>query len=288
MLGYWQDLFSECPQSDDDPLVPSSIHTYELQNPSILAERRNSLSYLRTRLPFLSDPILISLLDESFWNSKQAYHLGELFLQDRQALDSDVESLPDVAVLANSYPNQNRSLISFALRQSGFDCDLARSYFENDALLEALKADFNSTRCAKSCPPIPPKRLIALPPTAQDWQPSGARSKQERRVLTVDLHGFTRADYREKVLEVLKEAEHRPGIEKVNFITGRGRHSKGEMPLLRPLVLELLQKQGIAAELMEKNPGIVQAFLNNESGRGIPVVMKPKDKALIKIDVALK
>jgi hypothetical protein len=216
--------------------------------------------------------------------------LAEIFLRDRQDFDSDDESHPAVLLLKESYPMQEPYLISFALRQSGFDCDLARNYFENLELLEALKADYDSanTPFVKSCPPVLPEPMVVLPPVAHDWQPSPSLPKPERRVLTIDLHGFTRADYRDKVLEALEDAEKRPGIEKVNFITGRGRHSKGEMPLLRPLVLEFLQKQGITAALMEKNPGIVQAFLKSESGAGTPVVVKPKEKTPIKIEVAHK
>jgi hypothetical protein len=87
-------------------------------------------------------------------------------------------------------------------------------------------------------------------------QPKPARTI--KRVLAVDLHGYSRKEAVDKVWSVL--AGLASWVEKVNFITGRGVHSRNETPLLRPMLLRMFEEGGIPAAQMLSNPGIVQVF----------------------------
>jgi hypothetical protein len=89
--------------------------------------------------------------------------------------------------------------------------------------------------------------------------------------LRVYASGLQPAD---KVEEALEAAQAPRVIEKVTVFTGRGRHSRGALPLLRPLVLRLLEEKGVKCALMAKNIGIVQAFVGGEGTRKEPVVVK--------------
>jgi hypothetical protein len=77
------------------------------------------------------------------------------------------------------------------------------------------------------------------------------------------MHGLTRANYRAFVLNVLRHVP--PGVERVNFIPGCSRHSKNEIPLLRPLVMKLAEEIGCRCALMPTNPGILQPFIPPET-----------------------
>ena len=62
-----------------------------------------------------------------------------------------------------------------------------------------------------------------------------------------------------KVEYVLKNLE--PWIKKVNFIVGRGNHSKNNIPLVKPAVLHKTAELGFKREIMETNPGVVSVMI---------------------------
>lgn len=78
--------------------------------------------------------------------------------------------------------------------------------------------------------------------------------------LTLDLHGMRKPEcqwYIENVLEATKNSKY----SKINFITGKGKHSVNKVPILRPLVMEISDKKGFKSRLLDENPGVVQVEL---------------------------
>ena len=76
---------------------------------------------------------------------------------------------------------------------------------------------------------------------------------------TVDLHGFSKRDALLEVQQTLTDVVRSRGFDKINFITGQGKHSKGEA-VLKPAVLFYLQNMGCQRRIHPRNPGIVEAF----------------------------
>lgn len=77
-----------------------------------------------------------------------------------------------------------------------------------------------------------------------------------KRIITVDLHHYTSSQAQRLVLRCLQKAPE-SDIQEINFITGRGMHSKNKKPILRPLVLNLCKSKGIKAEICKQNNGVV-------------------------------
>lgn len=81
-------------------------------------------------------------------------------------------------------------------------------------------------------------------------------SKSENlEIREIDLHGENAVNVHEKVYRALEDAE-RGGIREIHFITGRGRHSQGNIPILRPLVYSLCKKRGYKP-LLSRDKGCV-------------------------------
>jgi hypothetical protein len=86
-----------------------------------------------------------------------------------------------------------------------------------------------------------------------------------RRTYTKDLHGLSVAAAEHAVRTVMERihTENSGGTvfsHKVNFICGRGNHSDGLVPRIRPAVLWLVQELGCNRRIMDKNPGIVEVL----------------------------
>lgn len=61
--------------------------------------------------------------------------------------------------------------------------------------------------------------------------------------ITIDLHGMRVAEAQETVIRTLRNVQNsNTGI--IYFITGRGQHSKGNVPVLRPLVMKMCKERG--------------------------------------------
>ena len=84
------------------------------------------------------------------------------------------------------------------------------------------------------------------------------RKRRRRETPLVDLHGLTKYEATAMVESVLADP---PKVRVVPFITGRGIHSPGRVPVLRPHVLKLCQDRGFAACIDRANEGIVRCYL---------------------------
>jgi hypothetical protein len=79
-----------------------------------------------------------------------------------------------------------------------------------------------------------------------------------KRIMTHDLHGYS---VPEGLFVAMHALANRPEFcEKVNFVVGRGIHSKEALPLLKIALQDEMAKQGYTCRVMSKNPGIVEVF----------------------------
>jgi hypothetical protein len=229
--------------------------SYPIRNPHILAERQNAVSTLRAKFPTLSAESCEATLEEHNWNQRlaesAAADLVSEFCSSGLTRPSEDDPHPSINALRAAYPDIETPLIIFAARQSAYDVETASTVLGADQLLENLRRDVAALSRANS----PRDRFLATLSTVP-----ANHAATRKSVLTHNMHGLTRANYRDFVLDVL--ANVASGIERVNFITGPGRHSKNETPLLRPLVLKLAEVLGYECALMPANPGIVQVFIS--------------------------
>lgn len=79
--------------------------------------------------------------------------------------------------------------------------------------------------------------------------------------LTLDLHGMRKVECEWFIESVLK-ANKSSRYSKINFITGKGKHSHNKVPILRPLVMEICERRGLKAQLLQENDGVVQVLLD--------------------------
>jgi hypothetical protein len=253
--------------NDNDNLIPDSIPVYEIQNPTILTERKNNLFILSNKFPILSETVLQAVLEECQWDLKlailESVQLDSQASQEALSKPLQEENHPSVQLLAAKYPQLEWAVIVLALRKSAYDPDVAELYFQDDGLLFALRTESNGSNSTVAENKIANFKEAFLHRQIREEVSVPAPAK---RVVTVDMHGMTRESAPECVWKTL--AELKPGAEKVNFITGRGRHSKNEVPLLRPLVLKILEEKGIECSVMPANPGIVQAFVGKRGEEG--------------------
>jgi len=108
-------------------------------------------------------------------------------------------------------------------------------------------------------------------PTNEDIfvaQPKKVRKPGEPRLLpktqrdnrVYDLHGYTAYEASVFVDQILEEALDE-GCKTVQFITGKGIHSVGRSPVLRPLVLQKCRNKHFKAFVRKDNEGIVEVCL---------------------------
>jgi DNA-nicking Smr family endonuclease len=91
------------------------------------------------------------------------------------------------------------------------------------------------------------------------------RKKSEPlRSLWVDLHGYSARDAGDLVREATANAQKAGDVGEISFCTGKGLHSKGGIPVLRPLVLKLCRDLGFAAALAQ-NTGVVTCTIAQKS-----------------------
>ena len=87
------------------------------------------------------------------------------------------------------------------------------------------------------------------------------RPAPKKKILTVDLHGYTSREAYSFVSRAVRRARESGDVRQINFITGRGLHSKNG-PVLRPLVCQLCRKLGTNA-FIGPNPGVVVCNFDN-------------------------
>lgn len=76
----------------------------------------------------------------------------------------------------------------------------------------------------------------------------------------IELHGKTYDEAQELVISALDSAKINH-IRKILFITGRGRHSIDNIPVLKPMVLKICKKKGFNPSL-SKNKGTIICCIN--------------------------
>lgn len=88
-----------------------------------------------------------------------------------------------------------------------------------------------------------------------------ARPSQHGKTETkeIDLHGLTAAEAQVAVMQALDDAKYK-NIGTISFITGRGQHTKGNVSVLRPLVLSFCKDHGYRAHV-GSNRGVVVCHL---------------------------
>ena len=74
----------------------------------------------------------------------------------------------------------------------------------------------------------------------------------------IELHGKNLVDAKEAVIRALDSAQQNK-IKKIFFITGRGNHSKGNVPVLRPMVLKVCKERGFNPTLSQNKGTIICA-----------------------------
>jgi len=72
----------------------------------------------------------------------------------------------------------------------------------------------------------------------------------------IDVHGLFVAEAIKKVENSLQAAIW-DGRKDLRVIVGRGLHSQGRRPKLRPAIMEAMQKQSIPCRIQADNPGIL-------------------------------
>ena len=101
--------------------------------------------------------------------------------------------------------------------------------------------------------------LVAVVIIGLAWAALASPTKQRNVSLvnwSVDLHGYFSAEASEIVKNYLRRAKREGNVAQIEFITGRGLHSKDGVPVLRPMVLQLCQDMGFNA-YVGNNKGVV-------------------------------
>lgn len=104
------------------------------------------------------------------------------------------------------------------------------------------------------------QELILKPMMSKKKARENISTKSFGPILTLDLHGKRKADCKEFVEEVLMRNKN-SRYSKINFITGKGKHSPGNIPVLRPLTMKICEKYGFKASILPDNDGVVQVEL---------------------------
>ena len=99
------------------------------------------------------------------------------------------------------------------------------------------------------------RRAAALAYRYRPRHPPPPRRRVDKKILTVDLHGFTAQEAYAYVSRAVRRAKQSGDVRQINFITGRGLHSRNG-PVLRPLVCRLCRDLHTNA-FIGPNPGVV-------------------------------
>ena len=94
-----------------------------------------------------------------------------------------------------------------------------------------------------------------------DYQYSNQQGEEYLKTETIDLHGMLKQEAKFLVESSLSHAKKK-GIGVFRFNTGKGNHSINNIPVLRPLVLEICKKFNMYAYIPERNTGYVVCNVN--------------------------
>jgi len=117
------------------------------------------------------------------------------------------------------------------------------------------------------------KEMERLNAQASEWIFS--ENNKDSKPGEIDLHGLYVKEAITFTERAIQDARQR-GESQINLIVGKGLHSPKGVAKLKPAIEELMQKQGLIAELDENNGGVLTVNLNGQaSGKGN--VLNPED-----------
>jgi hypothetical protein len=261
-----------------------------LVNASALREQAALIRQLRDRFPILDDELARDALEQTDWIFIHALDKAEEcmrdFIRDSPRLSSNAWYDSIFQRLQKDYPHVGPETITAAFRRADFSEEYAREYLEYpDLLRDVLPSSpapvVSHTPGPADLPNVEAPLDLSASHTAyhrssveplHDPKAQSAYAMRvpllppPRKTLTVDLHCHTVAEADEKVRRTIADVSegNKPGgslfIQKVNFICGRGNHSRDFEPKIRPRVLWVAGDLGCERRIMEANPGIVEVM----------------------------
>jgi len=102
-----------------------------------------------------------------------------------------------------------------------------------------------------------------------------AENNKNRESGEVDLHGLYVKEAITFTEKAIQRARRR-GDARINFIVGKGLHSPQGLAKLKPAIADLMQRQGLIAELDENNAGVLIVSLDGRRAGG-GTVLRPDD-----------
>ncbi|KAI0743849.1 hypothetical protein C8Q80DRAFT_1106419, partial [Daedaleopsis nitida] len=168
----------------------------------------------------------------------------------------------------NQVNQHNEHYVALRARANAAGDEMARNFDEAHRTYESgdgarAKELSNAGKAAQ-------REMERLNEEAAAWIFRAERSayKQDSKPGEVDLHGLyvkEAIQYTEKSIE---EARGR-GDTEVRLIVGKGLHSTNHVAKLKPAIEDLMNKQGLIAELDEQNSGVlIVSFDGHTKGRG--------------------
>lgn len=223
------------------------------------------------------DQVAVSILEscDYLWNAS-VFRAEELLREQAElglASEEDADKVDDPAFyrICNERPHESRILIAMAVRKTLFNYEQALTYLDNPNMRDILNRDIQkkeAERLKKAKPKMDViitsdpgnQKNVSLPQVPEVEVPKQALTEWKKwKTKTLDLHGLSKRqaliEVQQTLTDVVRSGEHN----KINFITGQGKHSKGE-PVLKPAVLFYLQNVGCPRRIHPRNPGIVEAF----------------------------
>ena len=241
-------------------------------------EKQEMKEQLLAKFGRFDDQVALSILEscDYVW-SAVVFHAEELLAEQAAiglASDEDADKVdhPTFDRICNERPHESRKLIALAVRKTLFNYEHALVYLDNPKMRDVLDAELQKREAERLKKAMPKKDIIigapgqgksknvSLPQVPEVEVSRQASTEYKRwKTKTVDLHGFSKRDALLEVQQTLTDVVRSRGFDKINFITGQGKHSKGEA-VLKPAVLFYLQNMGCQRRIHPRNPGIVEAF----------------------------
>lgn len=256
-----------------------------------VAEQEQSIAIVIKSYERFDTAIAQAVLEEADWNVELALKLASQIVDDTAICEmvSSFESGkleecddPSFPILCHEFPELSKKLIAYGLRRASFRLDDARTSLQRPAMRKLIEDEMNAilqdmhksqvqnTPSIKKLELKEPTKQREIHITTQSWTVPSTEKKLAEHLwynkqkptastLTVDLHSHTVEEAVVKVRTVLDNLA--PHITKVNFITGKGLHSKNNIPLIRPKILFLTKEWGYKRELMPTNSGVISVYI---------------------------
>ena len=245
----------EIPEEEKEQMVKQLLEMYPSIEQDVAVSLLESCDYVLSAAIMEADEARAAIAEQGIREDKNA---------DKIADD------PMFQRLRKEFPDLSKQFVALALRKAMFNYDNARLYFENSNMREFLMKELEGPKEVEK-PVKKQKQWISVDfqqPAPVEMKPVPAAKSVNlvvlpRKTLTIDLHGYTKRQALQEVRDVMTDVIHNYSHDKVNFIVGQGKHSKGE-PVLKPAVLMYLRSVGLDCRIHARNPGIVEAFPSTE------------------------